>query len=765
MSGPQTDLRRPIRKSPYGIRALIATTATTFAAVHCHAEPPSPEEAGQTGKYVDRLINDGDLEPILTSGDLRPLKTTGNLRSVVVEFSGARISSSSGAGNIDNARFNNLQKEGGVLVSGKYQTDNFGLLGMDAQLRTGTRLGPLSASNGNRWNGLIELTSNGLPLGSGWIADSALGTTTTPLIKLFDRQTRFFVPVTPIMGGAITFEAYEPLEPGQKTLDLKPNASFNLSVGEPGLLGGLRLADYTGLSGLLVSGGIQAEIASGWTAGAQAIAVEDTRDPFSAIFATPNSDSELAFVSSQALVSSTSFSGRNFRAQASAIWSNRSSSGDAPQATPTDSAAHGGSVDAVYRSGRTVHSGGLYYFGPGLTWGNAAILNNAYGGYYRLTSSSQRWRWMLNIDAIDSVDNTGSNGIIINADARRKIDFTTSAGINVNVRLSNGETAQQILGYMDFETKLGASRAEAGWSKDVFSNLYRIGFIQTWSLPPTLPAGSRISTQVSYQHRDQSEPVAQLFDQTVNEKTDSFGVAVSAGLIPFESTTIDMNIAYNSDASASEIFGPFLSSGNSLDNFSTQKTESFSANLVATVRLSSNWSLSGTYTDTTSNLTSRFGIPLSDPLLAPLPAQIDELRRSSFRLRAAYLTLRYSASAGTPTRMLGSRRYPVGGVGNIEGRIFLDKNANGARDPAEPGAPNIIVILDGIKAVRTDQTGYYRFESVPDGTHRVEVKADNLALPWFIEPENDDSFGQPFIAEVEVGVRGTATLDIAASRR
>jgi hypothetical protein len=74
------------------------------------------------------------------------------------------------------------------------------------------------------------------------------------------------------------------------------------------------------------------------------------------------------------------------------------------------------------------------------------------------------------------------------------------------------------------------------------------------------------------------------------------------------------------------------------------------------------------------------------------------------------------------------------------------------------------VILDGIQAVRTDQSGYYRFGGVSDGQHRITLNADMLPLPWVIEPSDRRRTGEPYVATIEVGVRSTTTLDIAASR-
>lgn len=750
-----------------GSRLAILASALAASSAYGQTQSAPDEKSEATSGYVDRLIGDGALEPSFQADDAPSRTTSGNLRSLVVEIGGARITSKSQTGSFDTSALDRPQQEAGILVSGKYQTDNYGMIGLDAQIRRGSRLGPLTEPGTDRWNGLFRLTTDDLPLGSGWLADGALGATSTPLIELFDRQTRFFLPVTPIMGAAVSLEAYRPIAPTEIDKDPVPFASLNLSVGEPGLLGGLRLNDYSGLSGLLVSGGGQLELAPGWTAGAQAIAVDDTRDPFAALVQTPGGDDTIPRISSQAVVGSLAYTQPGLRLQANAIWSNRSTNQAEPQAFAPAGQAAGGSIDVRYRSGRKVHNGGIYYFGPGLSWGASAVLSNAYGAYYRFSRSSQRWRWTFNLDAIDSVDNTGLGGFVVNADARRNIGFSTAVGLNSSLRIANGQSAGQALAYVDFETGLGTSRAEAGWSRDALSDFYRIGFVQNWTLPETLPAGSRLSTQVSYQYREQADGASTGAGLVTNEKTDGFSLAVSAGLMPFKDVSLDANLAYTTDAStaASEFFGPFQSTGASFASFASQQSDSFSATIVASARLSANWNLSGSYTDTRSSLVSRFGIPFFNSPLGPDPTQLEELRRSSFRLRAAYLTLRYTMSAGRPRGMMGNRQFPVGGVGNLAGSVYFDANDNGKRDPAEAGVPGIIVILDGREAIRTDQAGFYQFTGVADGEHRITLNADNLPLPWVIERAGTDDIGLPYAATVAVGVRATTQLDIAARRQ
>ena len=765
-SDKQVLLRIPVCYS-FGLRVAILAPILAASAAYAQTQSAPSEKPEPETTYVDRLIGDGSLEPSLQSDDVPSSNTSGNLRSLVVEVGGARITSKSQTGSFDTSALDRPQQEAGILVSGKYQTDNFGMIGLDAQIRRGSRLGPLTEPGTDRWNGLFRLATDDLPLGSGWLGDGALGATSTPLIGLFDRQTRFFLPVTPIMGAAVSLEAYRPLTPSEIDKDPVPFASLNLSVGEPGLLGGLRLNDYSGLSGLLVSGGGQLELAPGWTAGAQAIAVDDTRDPFAALIQTPGADDAVPLISSQAVVGSLAYAQPGLRLQANAIWSNRSVSQAETQAFAPAGEAAGASIDVRYRSGRKVHNGGIYYFGPGLSWGASAVLSNAYGAYYRFSRSSQRWRWTFNLDAIDSVDKSGLGGFVVNADMRRNIGFSTAVGLNSSLRVANGQSSGQALAYVDFETGLGTSRAEAGWSRDPLSDFYRIGFVQNWTLPESLPAGSRLSTQASYQYRKQAGDGSSGAGLVQSERADGFSFAVSAGLMPFRDVSLDANVAYTTDDStaASEFFGPFQSTGASFGSLASQQSDSFSATLVASARLSANWSLSGSYTDTRSSLVSRFGIPFFNSPLGPDPDQLEELRRSSFRLRAAYLTLRYTMSAGRPRSMMGNRQFPVGGVGNLAGSVFFDANGNGKRDPAEAGVPGIIVILDGREALRTDQAGFYQFTGVADGQHRITLNADNLPLPWVIERDGTDEIGLPYAANVEVEVRATTQLDIAAKRQ
>jgi SdrD B-like domain len=754
------------------IAAGVPLIACAIAMPHlARAQQVEPQKSAVAPEpYVDRLIDGGELKPIIdididTEDES---STSGNIRSLIIEIGGSRISPKSRTTDVDTAGVDNLQQEAGVTVSGRYQTNDFGLLGVDAQLRRGSRDKVFSNGSSNQTNATITLSSADLPLGNGWIADSALGMTVSKSIGLINQQGRFFIPTSPLLGTSVTLNKYARISAQSGSEDPKPVASVNISVGEPGLLGGLRLGDFTALSGIGVSVGGQADLSRSLTAGFQAVDVENTRDPYSVVLQPSGPSGDNAKISSRAVLASLGYRSQGLRLQANAIWSQLDEATGAPTSLRSPGEAVGGWIDASYRSGRTVQTGGAYYFGPNLSWGNSAVVNNAFGAYYRISKSSQRWRFTFSADAVDTVNGAGSSGFVVNSDVRRQLTFGTSIGVNSTFRNANGETSVQTLVFVDFSTALGSTRAEAGWSHDPFSDLFRVGWSQNWSLPSWLPSGSRLSTQLSFDHRNQNDALLYGASAGTTGRSNNFSAAISGGASPFNGISFDASLAYSSNAArtSSAIYGPVDSTGGILSTLSSQQGQSFSATLVATARLSSAWTLSASFTDSRSSLSSRYGLlGLPPSPLGYTPGELEKLQNSSFRLRAGYLTLRYSLSAGRAKRVAGRREYPGGGSGNLEGHVYLDGNGNGIRDANESGVAAIIVILDGIQAVSTDQTGLYRFDNVADGPHRITVNADALPLPWSLRSNEASSANGSFGRMVNVEVRSTAVLDIGAVRQ
>ena len=193
-----------------------------------------------------------------------------------------------------------------------------------------------------------------------------------------------------------------------------------------------------------------------------------------------------------------------------------------------------------------------------------------------------------------------------------------------------------------------------------------------------------------------------------------------------------------------------------------RKGRAFSVILVATARISTNWSLSASYTDTTSSLAARYGVPGLYSRRSALH-HLNPLRCRAVPFILGPAILHSGFSFGwTPKRQSWTARVPRGRVRELKGHVFLDANDNRA-ERLQTGVTGIIVILDGIQGVRTDQSGYYYFDGIADGPHRVTLNADTLPLPWVIKADDQYRAKAPYFA-VEVGVRSSTSLYIAAVR-
>lgn len=73
------------------------------------------------------------------------------------------------------------------------------------------------------------------------------------------------------------------------------------------------------------------------------------------------------------------------------------------------------------------------------------------------------------------------------------------------------------------------------------------------------------------------------------------------------------------------------------------------------------------------------------------------------------------------------------GRAGLEGTVYVDANANGRRDPGEPGAPGVQLLAPGISDLRTDANGHFSGWGLPAGTpEMVDVNlltADALNTP------------------------------------
>ena len=104
---------------------------------------------------------------------------------------------------------------------------------------------------------------------------------------------------------------------------------------------------------------------------------------------------------------------------------------------------------------------------------------------------------------------------------------------------------------------------------------------------------------------------------------------------------------------------------------------------------------------------------------------------------------------------------------SIGNRVWLDTNANGIRDGAEPGIAGLTVRLlsgDGATVIATTSTdggGYYRFDNVPAGNYQVEVVMPAGYTPTIVpatgaNPNNDVDSDNNGVATVNGALRANA---------
>ena len=113
----------------FGTWIAVAAAGLVAATAHGQTKQDPDQLPEADAPYIDRLIDDGNLAPTLTTDELPQRNTSGNLRSLVIELGSARITTRSQSETLDTSALDLPQQEAGILVSGKYQTDNFGLLG------------------------------------------------------------------------------------------------------------------------------------------------------------------------------------------------------------------------------------------------------------------------------------------------------------------------------------------------------------------------------------------------------------------------------------------------------------------------------------------------------------------------------------------------------------------------------------------------------------------------------------------------------------
>jgi len=98
-------------------------------------------------------------------------------------------------------------------------------------------------------------------------------------------------------------------------------------------------------------------------------------------------------------------------------------------------------------------------------------------------------------------------------------------------------------------------------------------------------------------------------------------------------------------------------------------------------------------------------------------------------MRAALLAALVSTRLPLPTAV------PMALPAAVQGTVFEDRNANGRRDPGEPGMEGVVV-SDQVEVVRTDAGGAYRLAGAGFGAVFVSLPRGYRATsPWWRRPE------------------------------
>jgi len=557
----------------------------------------------------------------------------------------------------------------------------------------------ITGSEGEESGNMITLMQRGMPVSAEWSMNSTVGVAFSPMGDLARSQARFFVPAIQMSGTSVEWRRM-----GQ----VQAFASY----GEPAVYSGVYIPTVESLGGRQAGAGLQLNFNDHWSIAAQAVDVSNV--PIGLDKASPR-------------ISSRSW----FGAVASEAGGARVQLNVAGSSIEQSDAAAGAWLDATLQRGRNSHSLGGFYLEPKLAWGNQQLASDAAGGYYRTAYRSQRWTLDGGLDYVSSV--SGDSGDVIfgtgyaryqhsmrlgyggGTSVRQNLSDPDSTGSGPSIGMDDSRsTAWSAFGFVDASNRWGIGRGQLDYARDSERDSKQFSLDQTWNTR----VGQRLSTTILYGRTD------------FGSRTEN-----SAGLAVFGGGSFGRNFSIDANARWNQAFG----GADSDDLF---------ANLALNWGFALGWVVSASYYQSRSD--GRFPLTVESPVgIDPTYERVD---RSDSGL---YLRVRYDWRAGLPTAPLGGR--PGVGSGRIAGVLFLDENDNGRLDASEAGAANVVVLMNGRFAVRTDASGRFEFPAVVAGNHSLSVVPDNLPLAWNVPAEAR--------FDVRVGVRGQTQVELPAKRQ
>jgi hypothetical protein len=384
-----------------------------------------------------------------------------------------------------------------------------------------------------------------------------------------------------------------------------------------------------------------------------------------------------------------------------------------------DNGAVGFWLDGEKRHAAWLHNLGVYRMDPDLEWidRNSTIIKDTQGLYWRASTRSASFNNLFGLDWMQTnIDSNLLRPTRNNINLYSNVGYRYSFDTGISGYLSLGDENVTGAG-LDVHDNVVSARG-------ILSTRFSTGS-SSWLLGTTMRNGT-----------NESQRLDASWDHYWNPGTGFSGLRSgiyyakqSASLNDFQETSLRAGGQWarrNFDLSTNASIG-YLNS------------DIIDSDVSSSITFSFGWRIANSW---------RLGADINFNHNALVLTTTGESRVSDTQLLAS---LRYDANWGRPQALIGRVKDEYG-RGAVRGVLFLDQNGNGARDPGEPGVPNVTIVLDRGFSTETNANGEFSYNPVPSGVHQIAVNVANVPLPWNMSEE------RPF--EVTVRTRETSTIDI-----
>ncbi len=682
----------------------LTTCAGTLGACDGLAQTPQtvpPTPAPSSSAYIDRVLEEGP-QPALSATDPPGGSGSGWQRGWRLDYT------------LSSERASQKNATRAVSFSGFLDTPNHGALSLNASQSRQDAQGSLQdPGRPRRTTRAWRMDQLALPFNRGWLANHSVGNVNTlqvPLMQGFGRNNLASSPVQGLVGQWAQ---------GQRWV-------FNASIGQPGLYDGLGNDGFELARGRLASVGLQFSLPGDRVTASslgfqlnQAGGVFDTANPggtqdIQSLWSGWRWQGQAPWADTLGLSDAPS-SQRDgtVEVQVNALTSQtrRQTQTLLPAGLRATQNAHGFWADAQWRSGWLSQSAGFFYLQPNLQWGVASAISDLRGVNWRAEWSARQWQVGVAAEVADSLSGLSSASTFVNAFGRYRLNARDNLAANFALRAGSaaGQTAQFT------------------WSR-------RSDWGQTQWRAELIRAGQRRALRASVDHswlEDTSGTLAtslgweRLHEQGLTSQ--AWNIGVVGGLRLWQSVSLDANLR-----GAQSPGGPVYNGALGL-NWAVAR----------------GWNASVQYSAVQGQANQALQITSA---LAAAAANAVAPTASSQRL---LFTLQYADSAGSRLAPIGGT--PGSGFGSVSGVVFFDADDNSLREASEAGVPDVTIRLNGRFQTRSDAQGRYEFPAVAEGSHRLEIIADNVPLPW--SPKDRTAQG------VQVWVRDRTVFDFALQRQ